>query len=114
MSKAARGKKRVCKKCGAKFYDLGKEEIPCPMCGVMFVVAKNDGEGPLKTSKKKKAPKVPAPEEAPEDIIEEDDDLDVLDDDAEIDDSKLLDQDDDEGPNVEDVLGDIPKDDDEH
>ncbi|HKJ61279.1 MAG TPA: TIGR02300 family protein [Hyphomicrobiales bacterium] len=34
--KAARGSKRVCQNCGAKFYDLNREEIVCPMCDTVF------------------------------------------------------------------------------
>lgn len=34
--KAARGTKRVCQNCGAKFYDLNRDEIVCPMCDTVF------------------------------------------------------------------------------
>ncbi len=34
--KAARGSKRVCQNCGAKFYDLNRDEIVCPMCDTLF------------------------------------------------------------------------------
>lgn len=33
MSNATRGKKRHCKSCGAKFYDLGREPTACVVCG---------------------------------------------------------------------------------
>jgi len=32
MSKPARGTKRVCASCGARFYDLGRSPIACPLC----------------------------------------------------------------------------------
>jgi uncharacterized protein (TIGR02300 family) len=31
------GTKRSCPSCQTRFYDLGKEEIVCPNCGVTFV-----------------------------------------------------------------------------
>jgi uncharacterized protein (TIGR02300 family) len=32
MSKPARGTKRVCPSCGARFYDLNRTPITCPVC----------------------------------------------------------------------------------
>lgn len=32
MSKPARGTKRVCASCGARFYDLGRSPITCSVC----------------------------------------------------------------------------------
>ena len=37
MVKPELGTKRSCPSCQARFYDLGKEEIVCPNCGVTFV-----------------------------------------------------------------------------
>lgn len=34
--KAARGTKRVCQGCGAKFYDLNRTPIHCPICQAVF------------------------------------------------------------------------------
>lgn len=31
-SKAARGTKRTCQDCGARFYDLNRDPIICPIC----------------------------------------------------------------------------------
>ena len=50
MSKAARGTKRICKGCGAKFYDLNKEPITCPLCDVLFEI-----EEPVEVKEKKAA-----------------------------------------------------------
>ena len=36
--KAERGTKRTCQSCSGHFYDLNREEIACPMCGVAFVI----------------------------------------------------------------------------
>ena len=34
--KAERGTKRVCQSCGAKFYDLLRDPIICPMCQSVY------------------------------------------------------------------------------
>jgi uncharacterized protein (TIGR02300 family) len=39
MSKPARGTKRVCQSCGARFYDLGRSPIVCPLCQAVYQVA---------------------------------------------------------------------------
>jgi uncharacterized protein (TIGR02300 family) len=36
MSKPARGSKRVCPSCGARFYDLNRSPITCPVCQTVF------------------------------------------------------------------------------
>ncbi len=38
MSKPARGIKRVCQSCGARFYDLGRTPIVCPSCQTVYQV----------------------------------------------------------------------------
>ena len=35
-NKAMRGIKRVCQACQVRFYDLAREEIVCPACGVLY------------------------------------------------------------------------------
>ena len=35
-NKAMRGTKRVCQACQVRFYDLAREEIVCPECGVLY------------------------------------------------------------------------------
>ncbi|HUR44116.1 MAG TPA: TIGR02300 family protein [Aestuariivirga sp.] len=39
MVKAELGTKRTCPSCGTRFYDLLKNPILCPKCGVSFVAA---------------------------------------------------------------------------
>jgi uncharacterized protein (TIGR02300 family) len=39
VAKPQLGTKRLCAGCGAKFYDLNKDPILCPKCGVVYVVA---------------------------------------------------------------------------
>jgi uncharacterized protein (TIGR02300 family) len=36
MSKPARGTKRVCPSCGARFYDLNRTPITCPACQAAY------------------------------------------------------------------------------
>ncbi|MGI8725901.1 MAG: TIGR02300 family protein [Methyloceanibacter sp.] len=38
MSKPARGSKRVCPSCGARFYDLNRSPIICPVCQTVYQV----------------------------------------------------------------------------
>lgn len=38
MSKPARGTKRVCSSCGARFYDLSRTPIACPVCQAVYRV----------------------------------------------------------------------------
>src|SRR5215475_4618374 len=38
MSKPARGNKRVCPSCGARFYDLNRTPIVCPVCQSTYQV----------------------------------------------------------------------------
>jgi hypothetical protein len=37
-TRSARGHKRTCQNddCGCRFYDLGRKEIACPICGAAF------------------------------------------------------------------------------
>ena len=42
--KAERGTKRVCQSCGAKFYDLMRDPIICPMCQSVY----QDGGAPAR------------------------------------------------------------------
>ena len=54
MAKAEWGIKRTCRDCGARFYDLQRDPVPCPQCGAELAL--------------KAAPK--APKEAPQPKIE--------------------------------------------
>jgi uncharacterized protein (TIGR02300 family) len=38
ISKPARGTKRVCPSCGARFYDLNRTPIVCPVCQSIYQV----------------------------------------------------------------------------
>src|SRR3954466_8524718 len=50
------GLKRTCQSCGARFYDLAKDEIECPKCGAGY-----DPEAILKTKRSKPAAAAPRP-----------------------------------------------------
>lgn len=39
MSKPARGTKRVCASCGARFYDLGRSPITCSVCQAVYQIS---------------------------------------------------------------------------
>lgn len=39
MSKPAKGTKRVCASCGARFYDLSRTPIICPACQAVYQIA---------------------------------------------------------------------------
>jgi uncharacterized protein (TIGR02300 family) len=39
VAKPELGTKRLCASCSAKFYDLNKDPIHCPKCGVVYEIA---------------------------------------------------------------------------
>lgn len=45
MSKPARGTKRVCASCDARFYDLGRSPITCPVCHTVYQVSPTSRRG---------------------------------------------------------------------
>src|SRR5262245_47289039 len=56
MSKPARGTKRVCPSCGARFYDLNRTPIVCPVCQSVYQVTppptrRGDRAQPVETRK---------------------------------------------------------------
>ncbi|MBS0240827.1 MAG: FYDLN acid domain-containing protein [Proteobacteria bacterium] len=69
--KAARGTKRTCQNsaCGARFYDLGREHIACPICGSAYVIAHGPAEPAREERRPARKPEVvpvAGPEAAPE------------------------------------------------
>ena len=90
MSKPAWGTKRVCPSCGARFYDLSRTPITCPVCQAVYQVTpppsrRGERAQPVEV-RKVVEPEVEAPaletpdiigleeaEEAAETAIEEDD-----------------------------------------
>jgi uncharacterized protein (TIGR02300 family) len=62
MSKPARGTKRVCPSCGARFYDLNRSPITCPVCQAIYQVnpptsrrSERAAPAPVKTRKPEEA-----------------------------------------------------------
>ena len=92
MSKPARGTKRVCPSCGARFYDLKRMPITCPVCQAIYQVTmapSRRSERPRKVVEPApvvETPKVISPEEVEEAgaeaVIAEDEEIVDLGDDA--------------------------------
>ena len=107
MTRVELGRKHVCAECGAKFYDMGKEEPTCPKCG--SVAPLNSSAKPAKTTATRKR----AMETADEGAIDEldtdgiDDGEDDDDDDLGVEEVNLSEE------NAEAMLGQIPSGDDE-
>ena len=60
MAKPELGTKRLCASCGVKFYDLNKDPIHCPKCGVVYEVVVV-----TRPVRPQAAARPPVPEEAP-------------------------------------------------
>lgn len=73
-NKADRGTKRTCQECEARFYDLNKDPITCPMCGVIFKVAGDEPEPkePVKETADSAPVEAAAAEKAPFDDAQDD------------------------------------------
>jgi uncharacterized protein (TIGR02300 family) len=63
VAKPELGTKRLCASCGAKFYDLNKDPIHCPKCGVVYEVAPVVTRGRPEAAAAPVAPRAPAPVE---------------------------------------------------
>ncbi|CAN1722969.1 TIGR02300 family protein [Hyphomicrobium sp. 1Nfss2.1] len=107
-----RGTKRTCQNsdCSARFYDLNRNPIVCPICGSKYAIAHAPPGSPLpseeKAPRKAKKPEFEtegAPEAEAEDVlVDVDDDADdAAADDA---DETFLEEEEDEG-NVSDIVG---------
>jgi hypothetical protein len=61
----ARGTKRTCQNddCGARFYDLNKDPIICPLCEAPYVIAHAPAGVPLPEEPKPKEGKLPGDNE---------------------------------------------------
>ncbi|MEX2631664.1 MAG: TIGR02300 family protein [Tistlia sp.] len=84
MAKPEWGSKRICQSCGAKFYDFDKNPIVCPACSATFdpeaILKSRRGKAPV--SKEKAKPVKSKVDEARDDAIMDDDEVE-LDEDAE-------------------------------
>ena len=72
MSKPARGSKRVCQSCGARFYDLGRTPIVCPSCQAVYQMtqptSRRGERAPVPEVREKVEPEVEAVALEPETI----------------------------------------------
>jgi len=74
MSKPARGTKRVCPSCGARFYDLSRTPITSPVCQAVYQVSpptsrRSERAQPVEAKKVVVEPEVEAPVLESADII---------------------------------------------
>ena len=73
MAKSELGGKHTCKDCGIKFYDLNRENIACPECGLAIIQ-----ENALQNKKFIEEDKKIQKETPNEEVIEENNDLEPL------------------------------------
>jgi uncharacterized protein (TIGR02300 family) len=116
--KAERGTKRTCQSasCGARFYDLNRDPIVCPICGTIYemmtttavgTVAPAAAEKPRRPAAKKPELEVATPGDTPD--IEADEALVDIDSDDETisddDDETFLESEEEDGGDVSGIIG---------
>jgi len=70
MSKPVRGTKRVCQSCGARFYDLNRSPIVCPVCQAVYqLTAPRRGERAQPVEAKVEEPEAEVPAAEAPDVI---------------------------------------------
>lgn len=121
MAKPDLGNKRQCLSCGAKFFDLNRDPILCPKCGAVFQVAMParaqraapaaaDEEEPNAEAGAEVVSLEDADAESAEKISVGDDDIEI-EDDGQADDT-FLEEEEEDGDDVSDLIdGDIEDDD---
>jgi uncharacterized protein (TIGR02300 family) len=116
-TKAARGIKRTCQsnECGARFYDLNRDPIACPICGTIYQIAHStlplaavmaEEKAPRKAKKELVAEKglagdAAADEESDEALVDIEDAEDIPADD----DETFLEEEEEEGGDVSNIIG---------
>ncbi len=116
--KTERGTKRTCQSasCGARFYDLNRDPITCPICGTIYEMMTTTAVGAVAaaTSEKARRPAAKKPEfegAAPTDApdVEPDDTLADIDTDDEAitddDDETFLEAEEEDGGDVSGIIG---------
>lgn len=116
--KAERGTKRTCQSasCGARFYDLNRDPIVCPICGTIYEMMTTTAVGAVAPAAEK--PRRPTPAKKPEaegttpgdtPDIEADDALVDIDSDEEAisddDDETFLESEEEDGGDVSGIIG---------
>jgi uncharacterized protein (TIGR02300 family) len=114
-TKQARGTKRTCQsnECGARFYDLNRDPITCPICGTVYELASSplalaaaEEKAPRRARKAEfveKAPVEPAAEAESDEALPE-----IEDGDTEVaaeDDETFLEEEEEEGGDVSNIIG---------
>jgi uncharacterized protein (TIGR02300 family) len=117
-TKAARGTKRTCQsnECGARFYDLNREPIACPICGTIYQIAHStvpiatliaEEKAPRKPKKaelvadKELVPEAAAEAEGDEALVDIEEAADIPADD----DETFLEEEEEEGGDVSNIIG---------
>ncbi len=117
-TKQARGTKRTCQssECGARFYDLNREPINCPICGSIYELASSplaiaaaggEEKSPRRGRKSDYAEKAPVAVDAEAEVdealpeIEEDGDAAATSED----DETFLEEEEEEGGDVSNIIG---------
>lgn len=123
-TKQARGTKRTCQssECGARFYDLNRDPIICPICGTVYELASSplaaaaagEEKAPRRARKADFADKVPA-DALPE--VEGDEALPEIESDetaiAGDEDETFLEEEEEEGGDVSNIIGPVTEGDEE-
>lgn len=119
-TKQARGTKRTCQSCDERFYDLEKKPIQCPHCGASYVIASSPAAlAALQAEEKaaKKAPKKPVfqgDDEAATELPPVEGEEALADVEAEetgpADDETFLEEEEEEGGDVSNIIGEVPED----
>jgi uncharacterized protein (TIGR02300 family) len=111
-TKQDRGTKRTCQnsECGARFYDLSRSPIACPICGAAYVIGSSPAAivivQPEEKTPRKLKKKVFAEAEADEDETAKEDTLDEVEADKTVgnDDNEIV-LEEEEGGDVSKILG---------
>jgi uncharacterized protein (TIGR02300 family) len=112
-TKQDRGTKRTCQnsECGARFYDLNRSPIACPICGASYVIASSPAaisavvpeEKTPRKAKKEEFAEVDTQEEVEaEDELADVETDETVDDDA---DETFLEEEEEEGGDVSNIIG---------
>lgn len=108
----ARGTKRTCQNddCGARFYDLNRDPIICPICEAEYVIAHAPAGAVIADDVKPKEAKRAKPEADDDDTMSDDGELadiesdDAIPDDDDDDSDTFLEDEEDDDGNVTDII----------
>ncbi len=112
-TKQDRGTKRTCQnsECGARFYDLNRSPIACPICGAAYVIASSpasisavqpEEKAPRKAKKEELAEKTSEEEAEVEDELADVETDETV---GEGEDETFLEEEEEEGGDVSNILG---------